>query len=84
MHLHHAPDAEPQQNPLLHPGIYLPAGGRSVIGLRRAHPTFIQRQLEFVEGAEVFVAVLVGLAGVQFLNGGLKIYQILLSLNSLA
>jgi hypothetical protein len=75
LHLHDATNPEPQQNPLLHPGIHFPASRRTNIWLRRANTASVQCRLEFVEGARVFVADFVRLAGVELFNGGLKVYQ---------
>src|SRR5207245_2072357 len=72
-HLDDAPDAKPEQDAFLHPGVHLPAGGRTRVRLSRANPAFVQGRFEFVEGLKVFVAVVLGLAREKLFDSSLKI-----------
>ena len=67
-HLDNPPDAKPEQDAFLHPGVDFPAGGRIRVRLGGANPAFVQRCFEFVKGAGVFLATLAHPSCVEFLD----------------
>ena len=73
-HLDDPTEPKPEQNALLDPGVYPPAGGRGGIRLRSPHRSLVQCVFELVERTQPVVAKVRAVARVKFIDFRLQVH----------